>query len=434
METILTRARQVAEEAEVYMVTLDETPVQFESNRLKHIQSKQSKYTALRIIKEGKIGYAAISGVADTDYLINTALETSHFGIKASFEFPSPGRYPEINIYDSAVKSVPLDKMVQLGEEAINAIRNYNPDVVCQAEVNRVISSVHICNSRGGDVSYRQSTFALGLEGQLTRDTDMLFVGESESSCHPINTSGRVTDAILRQLELARRQGQLSSKKMPVIFTPSGVASAIIPPLMAAFNGKMVMEGASPLVDKSGQEIFNRMFSLSDDPTLDYRPESRPADDEGTPSRRTVLVEEGKVAGFIYDLQTAGLANKESTGNGSRNGAGIITPAPSSFTISPGKSSFQEMVKDVEDGLVIEYLMGASQGNVLSGDFSGNVLLGYKVENGEITGRIKNTMVSGNIYHLLKYIVAVGNDAKWEGDSINTPSFYFPEISVAVKN
>ncbi|MFO8143971.1 MAG: metallopeptidase TldD-related protein, partial [Dehalococcoidales bacterium] len=137
---------------------------------------------------------------------------------------------------------------------------------------------------------------------------------------------------------------------------------------------------------------------------------------------------------FIYDLQTAGLAGKKSTGNGSRNSAGILTPAPSSFMISPGKAGFQEMVEDIEEGLVIEYLMGASQGNVLSGDFSGNVLLGYKVEKGKITGRIKNTMVSGNIYHLLKDIAAVGNDAKWEGDSINTPSFYFPGISVAVKN
>ncbi|MFO8143548.1 MAG: TldD/PmbA family protein, partial [Dehalococcoidales bacterium] len=361
MGNILTRASQIAEEAEVYTATLDETPVQFESNRLRHIQSKQSNYTALRIIKEGKMGYAATTGVADTDYLVNTALETSQFGIKARFEFPSsPGRYPEIKVYDSDVESVPLDEMVKLGEKAINAIRDYNPDVVCQAEVNRGISSVHICNSRGGEISYRQSTFALGLEGQLTRDTDMLFVGENESSCHPINNVSGVTNTVLRQLELARKQARLSSKRMPVIFTPSGVASAILPPLMAAFNGKMIIEGASPLVDKTGQEIFDRKFFLSDDPTLDYRPESRPADDEGTPSRHTVLVEEGKVAGFIYDLQTAGLAGKKSTGNGSRNSAGILTPAPSSFMISPGKAGFQEMVEDIEEGLVIEYLMGAS--------------------------------------------------------------------------
>ena len=80
---------------------------------------------------------------------------------------------------------------------------------------------------------------------------------------------------------------------------------------------------------------------------------------------------------------------------------------------------------------MVEQLMGATQGNVLGGDFSGNVLLGYKVEDGKIVGRVKDTMVSGNIYQLLKQVAAIGNDTRWIGGFLNTPSIYCSSVSVA---
>ncbi len=88
---------------------------------------------------------------------------------------------------------------------------------------------------------------------------------------------------------------------------------------------------------------------------------------------------------------------------------------------------------DVKEGLIIEQLMGSDQGNILGGDFSGNVLLGYKIENGKITGRVKNTMIHGNIYQLLKDMAAIGNDGRWVGSSLHAPSIYCREISVAAK-
>ena len=79
-----------------------------------------------------------------------------------------------------------------------------------------------------------------------------------------------------------------------------------------------------------------------------------------------------------------------------------MVPSASAFSISTGQATFEEMVLDIKEGLIVEQLMGAEQGNILGGDFSGNVLLGYKIENGKITGRVKNTMVSGNVYQVLK--------------------------------
>jgi PmbA protein len=145
------------------------------------------------------------------------------------------------------------------------------------------------------------------------------------------------------------------------------------------------------------------------------------------------LIEEGVVRNFLYDLQTAGQACVKSTGNGNRGRGGIMVPSPSAFSISTGQATFEEMVQDIKEGLIVEQLMGAEQGNVLGGDFSGNVLLGYKIENGKIAGRVKNTMVSGNVYQVLKNIAALGKEARWVGASVRAPHIYCPSLAVASK-
>jgi PmbA protein len=432
VEDILAQAKKVSEAAEVFMVSSEETPVQFEANRLKRIQGKQNTGVALRIIKQGRIGYASTTDLSDTKRLVANAAETAPFGVQARFELPPKTKYPEIKVFDPTTESTPIERMIELGEELIALITRHTPDIMCEAVVAKDIISLQLMNSGGGQASYKKSVFSLSLRGSLIRGTDMLFVGESQSSCHPIAKPDQVAEVVIQQLELAKNRASAPTKQLPVILTPWGVTSAIIPSLMMAFNGKLVLEGASPIGKRRGENVFDPKLSLWDDPTIAYRPNSRPSDDEGVPSQRTPLIEQGRVANFLYDLQTAALANTRSTGNGSRNG-GLPTPSPTTLVIAPGKTSFEEMVKDIKEGLVIEHLMGAEQGNILGGDFSGNVLLGYKIENGKIVGRVKDTMVSGNVYQVLKEIAAIGSEAKWVGDSVLTPPIYCPRLSVASK-
>jgi PmbA protein len=432
VEDILAQAQKVAEEAEVFIVSSEETPVQFEANRLKRIQGNQSTSVALRLIKQGRIGYASTTDLGDTRRLVANAAETARFGIQAWFKLPAKTSYPRIKVFDPDTESISIEKMIGLGEELIAIVTKHTPDIICEAMVSKEVVSLRLMNSSGGEASYKKSVFSLSLWGNLIRGTDMLFVGESQSSCHPIATPQEVAEVVLQQLELAKNRASAPSKPLPVIFTPRGVVSALIPPLMIAFNGKIVLQGASPIGNRLGEKVFDPKLSLWDDPTLAYRPNSRPADDEGIPSQRTPLIEGGRVASFLYDLQTAALAGTKSTGNGNRNG-GLPTPSPTTLTIAPGKTGFDEMLGDIKEGLVIEQLMGAEQGNILGGDFSGNVLLGFKIENGKIVGRVKDTMVSGNVYKVLKEITAIGSKAEWVGGFVHTPHIYCPRLSVASK-
>jgi PmbA protein len=432
MEQILALAKKAAKEAEVFELASEETRVSFEANRLKQMRTNQSTSLALRVIKDGRVGFATTAGTADRQQLVDNAVETAAFGSEAKFKFPGDVRYPKVNIFDPAVASVAIKDMVALGEAMISTITTHTPGILCEASVTRGVITVRLMNSRGGKAAYKKSFFGLGIEGNLITGTDMLFVGESESSCRPVTDPKQVTDPVLKQLDMAKEKAKSPTKLLPVVFTPNGVVSALVMPLITALNGKVVYEGASPLGDKVGKQAFDKAFSLRDDPSVAYRPASRPCDDEGVPSQKTPLINKGVVRGFLYDLHTASLAGKKSTGNGSRGG-GLPNPAPSGLVITPGKTTFDEMIADIKEGLVIDYLMGAEQGNILGGDFSGNVLLGFKIEKGKIVGRVKDTMVSGNVYKLLKDIAAIGSDTKWVGGFLQTPPFYCKELSVSSK-
>ena len=432
-QEILDRALNVAEQAEVFSLSFRATPVRFEANRLKQIQTRENTSVALRIFREGRIGFATANDVGDVEILLDMAVETSQFGNPANFHFPSSKDYPQVTVFDLGVEETGVEKMIELGEELIARVREHAPNISCDVELTKGTSSVHIVNSQGGGASYDKSLFALSLEGVLIEDTDMLFVTDSESSCRPPSGVGILADRVIRQLEWAKEKATVSTKLLPVIFTPRGMASAMLAPIALAFNGKTVLEGASRLKNNLGEQVFDKRLSLWDDATIAYGVGSYPCDDEGTPGQRLPLIVDGVVLNFLYDLETAALAGTGSTGNGRRVRGGSPKPTISSLIMGGGDVSFENMVEDMKEGLIVEQLIGAEQGNLLAGDFGGNVLLGYKVERGRIVGRVKDVMISGNVYQILGELLGIGRDSRWVEGILQTPSLYCPRVSVAAR-
>lgn len=430
---LLDSAGKKAEQAEVFVVSTQMVPVHFEANRLKQIQSRESTAIALRIFREGRVGFAVGQGAGDVETLVDMAVQTAPFGPGANFEFPSARDYPRVDVYDARVPRVALERMVELGSELIATVREHTPDLLCNVGVTRGTGSVHLVNSRGGEAEWAESFFSVTLEGMVMQGTDMLLVGDDESSCRFSPDISPLAGRVITQLERAKSAAVISTGEMPVIFTPLGVASALLAPLVLAFSGRAVLDGASPLKGRLGEELFDKKLTLWDDATLPYQLGSCPCDGEGVPSQRIPLVSRGVVANFLYDLPTAALAGKKSTGSGRRMGDRLPTPGISSLVIEEGRGEFEDMVGDMKEGLVVEQLMGGEQGNLLNGDFSGNVLLGYKVERGNIAGRVKDTMISGNVYQVLKEIIAIGSEARWVDGIFRVPHLYCPRLSVAAR-
>ena len=434
LDQVLERAKKVSEQAEVFHVSGWSRPVVFEANRLKSLEGRDSSGIALRLIKDGSVGFSSTTHWNGADTLVENALETVPFGPKAMMDFPGVRDFTPVPVYDSVVESHSLENMIELGQSLIDKVRAVEPELLCDASVSRSVTTLSLMNSRGGSASYTKSSFSAFVGGALIKGTDMLFLGDGKRTCSPITDPDSLADSVLTQLEYGRHVAPPATGDMAVVFTPRGVAGALLSPLMAGFNGKSVLQGSSPLVDKLGEKLLDERFSLWDDPTLPMVPGSRMCDDEGVPSARMPLVNKGVVSNFLYDLQTAGQAGTKSTGNSHRSLNSLPSPGVSVSLVSQGDVSFQEMIADIKDGIVVERLLGAGQGNTLSGDFNANVLLGYRVENGKITGRLKNTVISGNVYTVLRDLQGLGNDATWVGGSLQTPSIYCANVSVATRD
>jgi PmbA protein len=216
---------------------------------------------------------------------------------------------------------------------------------------------------------------------------------------------------------------------MPVIFSPSG-GLVLVFPLMEGTNGKNVYTGISPLKGKVGEKLFDEKINLVDDPTLDGRYGSAPYDDEGVPHRRNVLIADGVLKGFLYDLKTAALSGVESTGNGSRSLFTLPYPSPTNLILGAGKTPLQEMIAGIDEGLLVEELLGLGQGNIISGAFSNPVALAFKIEKGQIVGRVKNVSIADNVYDLLKNVSTVSQEQQWVYQNLCLPYVLLPEMNI----
>ena len=132
---------------------------------------------------------------------------------------------------------------------------------------------------------------------------------------------------------------------------------------------------------------------------------------------------------FVYDLDTAAKANTVSTGNGERTYSSTPLPGFSSLIIPPGSKSTKEIISNTKNGIWIHSVLGAGQSNMLAGDFSLNAHLAYRIVNGEIIGRIKDTMISGNIYETFNNITAISSDVN-DGSHHHFPAMAFAGITV----
>jgi len=197
------------------------------------------------------------------------------------------------------------------------------------------------------------------------------------------------------------------------------------------FSGQAVVQKSSPLGDKIGETLFDERVTLFEDPTMG--PSACPFDDEGTPTHEKILIDQGTVQGFYWDRRWATRAGVESTGNGFRGGLSRPSPSLVNLCLAPGSTSTEDLIANMEEGLIIDQVLGAGQSNQLAGEFSVNLDLGYKVEKGQIVGRVKNTMVAGSIFEAFKNLVDLGNQPEWVGGSSYLPSLLFAQLGVAAR-
>ncbi len=399
--------------------------VSFENDKLKSVKSSQGTTISVKVIVDGKVGLSHTTDVTDLDGAVERAWDAAAFGSPAHFSFPPPGELPEVNTYDRAVPEVSKAEMVDLGNEMMAVVKDYNPDILLSAGLKKVVSNTEFVNSAGARFTSERTQFKLGMNGQLVRGTDILWAGDSFGwRKRDIDHIG-VAEKTVKLFRMAEKTVPIRSENMPVILAPEAM-NLLLLALHMGLNGKNVLLGASPLAGRLGEGIAGETFSIKDDPLIDYAVGSGAFDGEGVPHQVTPLIVGGEIKNFLYDLDTAGRAGTQTTGNG-------VGCGPTNWIMATGNVSYEEMIRNVDKGLLVYDVLGLGQGNPMSGEFSVNVQLGYKIEKGEIVGRVKDVMLAGNTYDALKDIVAIGDKAEWVGGSLIVPPVQFGKLSVVAK-
>jgi len=436
MEKLLQQVCKEVDSAELLKAKSKTIPVNFEVNRLKSIDISESEGKALRVINKGRIGFSSSTGNEDFDLIVEKAVATSEFGSMASFDFPGETKRrgkEKINVYDKKVVDKNIEEMVKVGEDIIERMKDFNRKLRYDVTILKDYSEIEYLNSRGGNFSYNKTAIAYSMMAQQIEDKDMLIIESSLESGKDNLDAKELASEIIENLKWGNKIVPVESGKMPVIFTPKA-ALVLILPIISGLNGKMVLKKISPLAAQKNKKLWSDLLTLYSDGTIDFALGSAPFDDEGVEMKRVPLVEKGEIKNFYYDLQTAGMAGVESSGNGLR--AGIQSepiPGISNLVVEEGKVPFSEMIKDISEGIIIDQVLGLGQGNIISGAFSNNVQLGYKIGKGKITGRIKDVMIAGNAIEELKNIVALGDKSKWIGGKYKFPHIYLKSLSVSAK-
>ena len=420
LESLLALASQAASHAEVYQVTSQSQPVFFEANRLKQLESTQSIGTALRLWRDNRPGLAVAYGKIDPDLLVAKAIALSELNEPEIIEL-APSRRA---IYDFGGETIAVPKLIELGEQAIARLRDQYPEAICSAELESERETTTLINSQGLYCQYIESGLSYDLGVELVRGEDFLEVYDGDYSKGQFNLDF-VIDQILQRLEWAKQNVSPPQGQVPILLT-ANAATLLWDTVSSALNGKRVQESSSPWSDKREQLVISEQVSLTQQPNK--QPCDCPFDDEGMPTQELQLITNGVLNQFYSDRTIARELNIPPTGNGFRPSLDSYpTPSLVNLIVEGTSVSFAELVQKLDNGIIVDQILGG--GADLSGDFSVNVDLGYRVQGGTITGRIKDTAIAGNVYDVLQKVIALGNDALWNG-SCFTPSLLVEGISV----
>jgi len=218
----------------------------------------------------------------------------------------------------------------------------------------------------------------------------------------------------------ALKTKSVETKSTTLIMTQFALQDLLAYTLVNAVRADNVQRNQSPFKDKLGQKVVSDNLTIYDDGLFPGGLRTWAFDGEGVPHQKTTIIEKGVLRNFLYDNYSALKDGKESTGNAARAGY-LSTPNidTTNFHIMPGNKTSDEMLSEIDDGLIIYYLQGAHSSNPVSGEFSVVATPAWKIEKGEIVHCSRGVMLAGNIFELLKNVSLVGSNERQMGQLIS---------------
>lgn len=228
-----------------------------------------------------------------------------------------------------------------------------------------------------------------------------------------------------------RRLGgrKIDTQKATVVFEPR-VAKSLLGHIFEAVSGESIYRKSSFLLDKLNEQIAAPSVTVVDDATIPGYFGTSPFDDEGVPSRRTVIIENGVLKNYLYNTYAARKLGAKTTGNASRGLTGAAGIGHGTLYLEAGSLTPEEIFAAVGTGLYITELIGFGV-NTVTGDYSRGAA-GLWIEDGKLSYPVAEITVAGHLQDMLRNIVYIGNDLEFRGSTCS-PTIAISDITISGK-
>ncbi len=409
--------------------------ISLENWQVENIAKSRMQKSALRVIEDGSMGENFSLGRSEkaAEELVRGAEQSVQYGDKAVFSFSDHSLNSFHEKEEKNYRAGQVDEIILFLEDVVDFFKSSAPDITLNLSFGKSYDEIQMETSRGAYLKDNQCNFSLMVSIPVSGGGSQ-FYRSFESSEMFSGIPEAELDQFLREFRSAGEVSRPETGKMPVIFSPRSLYLFTFS-LQEGLRADNVFKGISPLIENLDTEIFSPRISVIDSPHMQEAGGRRFFDDEGIPTRRQKLVDEGVFKSFIYDQEHAARMNARPGGNGLRRGlfsSGIETPISPGMvnpTIEPGESSRDEMISSVENGILVENIVGFHSSNYSQGHFSVQAH-GYHVREGKLQGRLEDVMIAGNIYDDFQKIKSVGRKL-YPGRFGYYPYLLCPDIQVS---
>jgi PmbA protein len=427
-----------ADEAEAYLIRVKSLGVHFTATD-KNIIVTNETGLGIQVAKGKRLGFVSTSMLekGEIEKAISKALKIADVSPEdphwVSFNKKS-GNTSVNGLYDKAIAELTSIDLVERVDEGLKSVIELDPRVTPAAGSLDASSCTITYTNSYMDEMRRSSTVIGGNIYTKAEEDGRQSTGSEDDESRSLDdfsfekVSLDSADQALRFLNAKPHAGGA----MTVILRNDVFGSLLSVMMRSPINALSVQRGTSPLAGKIEEQVGSENITLIDDGSMRGGLVSRPFDDEGHPTQKTIVIEEGILQTYLYDHYTGLRDNHESTGNAFRNGyRSRAVPSASNLVLKPGKNTRDEIIESTQNGLFVESVIGEWLSNPVSSELNATVTHGHMIQNGELVQTVTGVVIAGNFLHLLRNSVEeIGSDVRQIGGTY-TPSIKISKLTVA---
>ncbi len=390
--------------------------IEVSNGEIETLKNAEARGLGIRVYKDDGMGYSFSADFSNTalESVIHQAVANAAIVEKDLYNKMPGGNfnYPKLDLYDPEIVSTALEDKINIAKDIETAAKAEDKRITIteNSTYQDSVYSVTIVNSNGLDAFYKGAycgayAFLVGEEEGDSQTGFAVQYGLKYSHLDPKKIGQEAAQKAVRMLGAK----EISTQQATVVLDPY-VVTNFLGVLSPSISAESVQKGRSLFAGKIGELVAANNISIIDDGVLPGGIASSPFDGEGVASQKTVLIENGKLNGFLYNTYTAAKDNVQSTGNSTR-GSYKSTPevGTTNFYIAKGDISRDKLIGEVDNGLYVTEVMGIHTANPISGDFSVGAA-GIWIKNGQLQGPVRGVAIAGNIASLLMAIDGVADD------------------------